>query len=137
MKVFSRLEPRLGLMQCDPGQARWLEQQLGKATGATVTVRGVLALPGWFVANQTRGNVAVMNPPESPTGWPGRWAIQGSTTRRFSVSRTNWGRCRLWSRRRSRWAPRRSRRHDHPLLAEVRGPAAGFSPMEQQPGATP
>ena len=49
-------------MQCDPGQARWLEQKLGKATGETVKVRGVLALPGWFVTNQARGSVAVMNP---------------------------------------------------------------------------
>lgn len=43
-------------------QARWLEQKLGKATGETVKVRGVLALPGWFVINQVRGSVAVMNP---------------------------------------------------------------------------
>ena len=43
-------------------QARWLEQKLGKATGEPVKVRGVLALPGWFVTLQARGDVSVINP---------------------------------------------------------------------------
>lgn len=43
-------------------QARWLEQKLSKATGDAVKVRGVLALPGWFVDRQARGDVSVTNP---------------------------------------------------------------------------
>lgn len=43
-------------------QARWLAQKLSKATGEAVSVRGVLALPGWFVDRQARGDVVVINP---------------------------------------------------------------------------
>ena len=63
-------------MQCDPGQARWLERKLGKATGEAVKVRGALALPGWFVTNQARGSVAAMNP-RKPDWMARPWVIQG------------------------------------------------------------
>lgn len=43
-------------------QAKWLTQKLSKATGEAVPVRGVLALPGWFVDMKARGEVAVINP---------------------------------------------------------------------------
>lgn len=50
------------LLQQAERQARWLEQKLSKATGEAVKVRGVLALPGWFVDRQARGDVSVTNP---------------------------------------------------------------------------
>ncbi|MBK6582033.1 MAG: NERD domain-containing protein [Gammaproteobacteria bacterium] len=54
-------------------QARWLAQKLSKATGEPITVRGVLALPGWYVQRAAKGDVTVINPkkPEwmsKPTG---------------------------------------------------------------------
>jgi hypothetical protein len=49
----------------------------------------------------------------------------------------SWSRCRSWSLRRSRWERLSGRPHDHLLLEELRGQAAGFSSMEQQPGVAP
>lgn len=42
-------------------QSRWLSQWLAKATGDSVRVQAVLALPGWFVELKGRGAVRVFN----------------------------------------------------------------------------
>ena len=45
------------------GEARWLSQHLTNATGETIRVEPILALPGWFIANRIgRGSVFVINP---------------------------------------------------------------------------
>ena len=43
-------------------QARWLSDRLTRATGLPVTVRAVIALPGWFVSATTRAEVNAINP---------------------------------------------------------------------------
>ncbi len=43
-------------------QARWLSERLTKATGLTVKARPIIALPGWYVENTSRGEVWAMNP---------------------------------------------------------------------------
>lgn len=42
-------------------QADWLQKWLSSAVGEAVTVRSVLALPGWFVDRTQSGNVIVFN----------------------------------------------------------------------------
>lgn len=40
-------------------QAKWLADWLTRAVGEPVTVKAVLAIPGWFVTNKGRGKLAV------------------------------------------------------------------------------
>ncbi len=43
-------------------QAEWLSKVLTKSTGDSVTVRPVVALPGWYVERTGRSDVNVINP---------------------------------------------------------------------------
>jgi hypothetical protein len=43
-------------------QAKWLSGELSKATGEQVSVRPVLALPGWYVERTSSNGIAVINP---------------------------------------------------------------------------
>ena len=43
-------------------QAEWLPKALTKSTGDSVTVRPVVALPGWYVERTGRSDVNVINP---------------------------------------------------------------------------
>jgi len=43
-------------------QAEWLSKALTKSTGDSVTVRPVVALPGWYVERTGRSDVNVINP---------------------------------------------------------------------------
>ncbi|MEO8388940.1 MAG: nuclease-related domain-containing protein [Polaromonas sp.] len=43
-------------------QAKWLSSELTKAVGEPVRVLGVVALPGWFVVQNGRYEVKVLNP---------------------------------------------------------------------------
>ncbi|MCA9087236.1 MAG: NERD domain-containing protein [Planctomycetaceae bacterium] len=48
------------------GEARWLADYLSKATGDSVTVEAMLAIPGWFIKDRVgRGTVCVFNPQNS------------------------------------------------------------------------
>jgi hypothetical protein len=43
-------------------QASWLSKWLGSAIGEPVTVRAVVALPGWFVKRTSSDGIPVVNP---------------------------------------------------------------------------
>ena len=43
-------------------QARWLKERIGAAAGESVSVKPVLALPGWFVERTGTSDVVVLNP---------------------------------------------------------------------------
>lgn len=46
-------------------QAKWLARWLSSAAGEAVTVKPVLALPGWFVDRKGRGDVQVISGKEA------------------------------------------------------------------------
>lgn len=44
-------------------EAKWLSQHLGSATGMTIRVEPILAIPGWYIKDRIgRGSVFVINP---------------------------------------------------------------------------
>ncbi|MFZ3040812.1 MAG: hypothetical protein WA108_03305 [Thiobacillus sp.] len=48
-------------------QAVWLSKWLTSAVGEAVTVRPVLALPGWFVERKSRSDVLLISGREAPS----------------------------------------------------------------------
>jgi hypothetical protein len=58
--IWPWAEDRHGLEQAE-NEARWLSDWLNKLTGFGVTVRPILALPGWYVKAIARGTVNVVN----------------------------------------------------------------------------
>ena len=44
-----------------PRTMRWLEKELSKATGERVTVRPIVALPGWWVTLKVNSDVKVLS----------------------------------------------------------------------------
>lgn len=57
---FPDWEERKALEQTQR-QAKWLEEWLAKAVGEPIRVKPVLALPGWYVNNQSSGGIPVIN----------------------------------------------------------------------------
>jgi hypothetical protein len=65
---WSEVEP---LVQASRN-AQWLSKWLSSATGESVQVHPVLALPGWFIDRKTKSGVFVFNGSNSP-GTLGKW----------------------------------------------------------------
>ena len=60
--VFQDRQPSIPTCQLE-GEARWLTGYLSNATGDTVTVEAMLAIPGWFIKERLgRGPICVFNP---------------------------------------------------------------------------